>query len=145
MKIWKLILFLTFSVVAPTTYMVLRFNLFSETKMRVGIGGIIVFAIMLGTISALIKYYLAGMKTKYSFLKQLLQGMLRVVLPLVIALFVVIFLSDNMSLVKEALIVLIPSELIAIIFNPFPKWCFDNNVEGLGEIAEKIFKKKGAE
>ena len=145
MKIWKLILFLTFSVVAPTTYLIFRFNLFSETKVRIGIGGLIVFGVMLGTIGALIKYYLAGMKTKYSFLKQLLQGLLRVIMPLTLALFVVIFLSDNMSIVKEALIVLIPSELIAIIFNPFPKWCFDNNVEGLGEIAEKIFKKKESE
>lgn len=29
--------------------------------------------------------------------------------------------------------------MIAIVINPFPKWCFDNNVEGLVEIGDRIF------
>lgn len=143
MKIWRLIVFLLFSIVVPATYLIYRFNLFSaENTISIGIGGIIVFSILIGTIGVLIKYYLEGMKTKYSYFKQILQGLLKLIFPLAIVLLVIVFLQDNIGLIKEALFILIPSEFLAILFNPFPKWCFENNIEGISEIADKIFKKK---
>ena len=53
-----------------------------------------------------------------------------------------IWLGDNIAMIKEALYVIIPCEFVAIIVNPLPKWCFENNVDGIVEIADKILSKK---
>lgn len=92
-------------------------------------------------ITVLIKFYLDGMKTKYSWFKQVLEGVIKLILPLTLVLLIFLWLGDNIKMVKEALYIIIPCELVAICVNPLPKWCFDNNVEGMGEIADKIFHK----
>ena len=63
--------------------------------------------------------------------------------PLVLCLAIVTWLGDNITLIKEALYVIIPCEAIAIVINPFPKWCFDNNIDGIGEILDKV-KNRGS-
>lgn len=138
----RLALFLLFSTVAPITYMIIRFHLFqTTTKLQVGLAGIVVIGIMMGVISVLIKFYLEGMKCKYSLFKQILQGIIKLILPLILILVILIWFRDNIDMIRESLYVIIPCELVAIVVNPLPKWCFDNNIEGLTEIADKIFKK----
>lgn len=123
--------------------MIVRFHLFqTTTKLQVGLAGVVVIGIMMGVISVLIKFYLEGMKCKYSLLKQILVGIIRLILPLTLLLVILIWLGDNIAMIKEALYVIIPCELVAIVVNPLPKWCFDNNIEGLSEIADKILSKK---
>jgi len=97
---------------------------------------------MLGVISVLIKFYLDGMKCKYSLFKQILQGIIKLILPLLLLLVSLVWLGDNISILKEALYVIIPCELVAIIVNPLPKWCFDNNVDGMSEIADKVLNSR---
>lgn len=122
--------------------MIVRFHLFqTTTKLQVGLAGIVVIGIMMAVISVLIKFYLEGMKCKYSLLKQILEGIIRLILPLVLLLVILIWLGDNVVMIKESLYVIIPCEMVAIVVNPLPKWCFDNNVEGLSEIADKILNK----
>ena len=133
-------------MIAPVTYMIVRFHLFqTTTKLQVGLAGVVVIGIMMGVISVLIKFYLDGMKCKYSLLKQILVGIIRLILPLTLLLVILIWLGDNIAMIKEALYVIIPCELVAIVVNPLPKWCFDNNIEGLSEIADKILSKKEGE
>lgn len=62
-------------------------------------------------------------------------------MPLVLFLAILVWLGDNIHLLKEALYVIIPCEAVGIVLNPFPKWCFENNIEGLGEIFDKITKR----
>jgi len=126
--------------------MTVRFHLFqTTTKLQVGLAGIAVIGIMLGVISVLIKFYLEGMKCKYSLFKQILQGILKLILPLTLLLVTLIWLGDNVAMIKESLYIIIPCELVAIVVNPLPKWCFENNVEGLSEIADKILHKEDKE
>ena len=66
---------------------------------------------------------------------------MKLILPMCFALFVLMWLGDNIALVKEALFVIIPCEAVGICVNPLPKWAFDNNVEGIGDIAESVFKR----
>lgn len=140
----RLFSFLFISIIAPATYLIVRFNLFQCTsKLQIGLWGCIVFLILGITIKILISFYLEGMKTKYSIWKQIITGVSKLILPLLTLLVLLVWLKDNIGLLIETLAVLIPCELIAIIINPLPKWCFDNNVEGIGEIADRIFAKKG--
>ena len=123
--------------------MIVRFHLFqTTTKLQVGLAGIVVIGIMMGVITVLIRFYLDGMKTKYSLLKQILQGIMKLILPLGLLLATLIWLGDNVNMIKEALYIIIPCEMVAIVVNPLPRWCFENNVEGISEIADKIFNKK---
>lgn len=139
----RMTLFLLFSLVAPCIYLIVRFNLFqADNRLKIGIAEIIVIGIFLSVLVVLIKYYLDGLKTKYSMVKQILQGVIKLILPLCLFLAIIIFLQNNIDIIKQALYVIIPCEFVAIIVNPLPKWCFDNNVEGMGEIFDKIVRKK---
>ena len=126
--------------------MIVRFHLFqTTTKLQVGLAGIVVIGIMMAVISVLIKFYLDGMKCKYSLFKQILQGIIKLILPLTLLLVILVWLGDNVNIIKESLYIIIPCELVAIIVNPLPKWCFENNVEGISEIADKILNKNKEE
>lgn len=155
-KFWvQFSLFLIFSLVIPISFIAFRFKLFSTTRQinTITIWAFIVLCILILVVSLLIKIYLDGVKTKYSLLKQILQGLIRVVFPIGLCLLLTIFmrkiLIDNVeSMLKglnnlvQVLIVCLVCEGIAIVINPLPKWSFDNNVEGLTEIYDKI---KGGE
>lgn len=139
----QFIIFIAFGILAPILYLTIRFNLFQTTsRLQIGIWGIIVIGIIIGSISVLIKYYLDGMKTKYSLFKQILQGVIKLILPLLLFLIILIFMKDNIKLMIESLLVIIPCEIIAIVVNPLPKWCFENNVNGIIAITDKIFRKE---
>lgn len=82
-------------------------------------------------------------------LKQIMMGVIKIILPLIFVLVVFIFLksrldwfASNINLIIEALIFITACELVAIIVNPLPQWAFDNNVAGLEEILDKIKEKK---
>lgn len=122
----RLICFLCFALVIPMIYLTIRFNLFTVTKTR-SLWALIVVALFLGVAGVLIKYYLDGMKAKYSLLKQILEGFVKVILPLIIALACTIFIYlkaesilNNMTLFIEALCVIICCEAVAIVINPLP-------------------------
>lgn len=100
---------------------------------------IIAIAVLVGVLSAIGYYCVASLKTKYFWWKQIVIGFVKVLLPLGLALFIVIWLAENMKIMEEVLIVIICCEAVAIVINPLPKWCFDNNIEGLVEIGDKVF------
>lgn len=146
--ITRLSLFLLFSLVAPLTYISIRCQLFS-VKTSVSVWFIIVIGIVLAVVSLIIKYYLDGMKTKYSILKQILEGTIKILLPLVFTLIAVVWFKtklewiiNNVNLLIEILGVVIGCEVIGIIINPLPKWAFENNVDGLVQITDKILHRE---
>lgn len=137
-------IFFSISFLAPCIYLIVRYNLFTtsdEASVKVGFWGVVVIGILLASVAVMIKFYLEGMKTKWSWAKQVIEGFVKLILPLCFVLFVLIWLGENISLVKEALYVIIPCEAVGICINPLPKWAFDNNVEGIGDIAESVFKR----
>lgn len=137
-------IFFSVSFLAPCIYLIVKYELFqptTSTSVNLGFWGIVVIGILLGAVGVLIKFYLDGMKAKWSWAKQVIQGFVKLILPLVFVLCVCVWLGDNIALVKEALYVIIPCEAVGICINPLPKWAFDNNVEGIGDIAESVFKR----
>lgn len=137
-------IFFAVAFLTPMIYLTIRYNLFqstTSTSVNVGFWGVIVIGILFCAIAVLVKFYLEGMKTKWSWAKQIIEGFVKLILPLCFTLFVVIWLGDNITHIKEALYVIIPCEALAIIVNPLPKWAFDNNIDGIGNIAESVFKR----
>lgn len=143
----RLILFIMLSMGGPVIYIMCRFKPFTASEStQVGFAGFIVLLILLIGIAVLIGFYLEGMKTKYSFLKQVMSGIVKVILPIVGLLCLCWGLSKYLEELLEILIMLIPFEFLAILVNPLPKWAFDNNVEGLGNIVGGLLDKiKGKE
>lgn len=139
----RLVSFLAFSIIGPIAYIMARFKPFQVSQSTsIGLAGIAIILILMVAIVFLVKFYLDGMKTKYSFIKQLLEGLVKVILPLCSLLALAYMFQHFANQVIEILLVLIPCEACAIIVNPLPKWAFDNNVDGLGEIIDKITSKK---
>lgn len=136
------ITFILFSIVAPCIYLIVRFNLFTQaSKLQIGFWGFVVFGIIIVAINILANMYLEGLKTKWHIGKQIVSGFCRFILPMILVLLIITWLRDNLSYIVEALYVIIPCECVAIVVNPLPKWCFYNNVDGLGEIIDKVFKR----
>lgn len=139
----QLALFLIFFIILPLTYTIIKYKPFQMVqKTKIGIAELIVCIMVFVLVSLFIKFYLDGMKTKWSWFKQILLGILKVILPMLILYLIVFILKDHTDVLLDVLTITIPSELIAIIVNPLPKWAFDNNVDGLGIIVDKIFKTK---
>lgn len=140
------ITFLLFALVIPCVYFIVRFNLFTEfSKLQIGFWGFVVFGIIIGVLWVLAGYYLEGLKTKWTILKQIVSGGIKLILPLLLVLLILTWLKDNIALMIESLYVIIPSECVAIVVNPLPRWCFENNVDGIGEITDKVFKRNKGE
>lgn len=138
----KLIAFLATSL-APVVYLIVRFNLFqTKTMFQLNLWSVIAI-IILGSVLSVIGYYcVAALKTKYYWWKQIVSGFVKVIVPLLIAYAGVSWLADNIKMLQEFLLITLACEAVAIVVNPFPKWCFDNNIEGLVEISDKIFHRE---
>ena len=135
-------------VLTPIIYLIIKYDLFNkQPKITLGLWGFIAVCFVALAIIVLIKFYVSGVKTKYSWWKQLIDGFCKLIIPIVIFA-VLMYVGKNYTThLVELCWVLIPCELVAIMVNPLPKWAFDNNVEGLSEIANKIFTRnnKGGE
>lgn len=140
----RLAIFLAVAFAVPMVYLIIRYNLFSvnvSSNRVIGFWGVVVIGILACSLMVLVKFYLEGMKCKWSWTKQILEGFIKLIVPLVVLLVVFVWLGDNVVQIKEALYVTIPCEAVAVCVNPLPKWAFDNNVEGIGDIAESVFKR----
>lgn len=139
----RLIVFLLASVFAPCIYLIIEFNLFSATtKIQVGLWGIICFIICASVGTVMLKYYLAGMKHKHSFTKQIVVLFLKVVLPILIAILVLSWLRDNINQVVKFLWVLLPCEVVGGVINPLPKWATENEIEGIADSIDKLLERR---
>lgn len=140
----RLIAFIMISVGVPIAYLIIKFDMFQQAT-RFGMAELLCVLIVISLGVVLLKYYVSGMKTKYSYLKQIIMGIIKTIIPLLAILIVIVWCHNNIEILEEFLFIVIPSEFIAIFVNPLPKWAFENNIDGLSEIATKIFDKGGKE
>lgn len=164
--------FLSVALIIPITYIIIKYNLFvvkeeittitrSERSMKIGLLGVMVIGVFIGVIGVLLAYWLKGLKTKFSIAKQIILGAVKLILPLCLVLLIVQLIYNKMCLIdyqklinwfeaikvslqeiKDALLIIILCESIAIVINPLPRWCFDNNIDGLTGIAKQILQKE---
>lgn len=138
-------LFITTFLIVCVPLLWLNYNtdIFKGTNLPpISLGALIVLIILLAEVVILLRFYLNGMKTKYSFLKQVIDGFLKIVMPIIIAWVILTFMKDNVEQVVLGLKVMIPCCSVAVVINPLPKWAFNNNVDGLIDITSKLFVRK---
>lgn len=123
----RLFFYIIFGGIIPFVFLVWRFDLFSKVN-SVSIGGWGIVAITFIGI-----FFIKLMKSvkkglPFSYATQIIEGICKVIIPLLIAAFCCYYLEDLMYQVFQFICVLIVSETIAILVNPIPQWAHDNKI-----------------
>lgn len=143
----RTILFTIFGCVLPFVFIAWRFDIFSSGgKVSLTgwgfIGIIIVFFFVM--------YCLKILKNSipFSMTYQILNGLIKVILPLLLVYVVVNALEENLRQFKQCLFIVIGCESIAIVVNPFPKYMHDKGIEKTENLMDTFiakWKKKDGE
>lgn len=123
----RLILFVLFGCVLPFVFIAWRYQIFGGTRISLTGWGFIAILIVF----FFVMYCLKILKNSipFSMTYQVLSGFIKVILPLILVLLVVNALEDSIRQFKQALIVTILCEGIAIVINPLPKYMHDKGIE----------------
>lgn len=137
-------LFALFSCIIPFVFIAWRYELFSKVS-RVSLSGWGIIAIIIIFVFAI--YVAKSIKRAYrnrkrwSMTVQVIDGVAKVLLPLLALFFTMNAIIASADLFKQALIVVIICEGIAIPINPLPKWEVDNFKAGEEERMESFLEK----
>lgn len=121
-------LYVLFGAIIPFMFLVWRFNLFGKAS-KIQIGGWGLFGIMfLGIFFAkTIKIVRMGMP--YSLITQILEGVVKVLIPIGIAMLCAFYLQNAMKQLFQFLCLTFFCECVAIVVNPLPKWLHEHQLD----------------
>lgn len=121
-------LYFIFGVVIPCGFLIWRFDLFKVVnKMQTNVWTIVLVCFILGFFLNIAKQVRKGLR--FSMLTQCLDGIIKIMLPLLIAIICIYLAKDCMEEIMEFLIVVFICEVVAIPMNPFPQWCYEHELE----------------
>lgn len=119
-----------FACVLPFSFIVWRFKLFGKiSAIQIGGWGIIAIIIVAAFIFTIIRYIKLAFKGTYSLIGQILSGVCKVLLPLIVFMIMLHGLRNSVDLMVQALGCIIACEAIAIPLNPLPKWAYEMQKE----------------
>lgn len=135
----RLILFVLFGCVLPFVFIAWRYQIFGGTRISLTGWGFIAILIVF----FFVMYCLKILKNSipFSMTYQVLSGFIKVILPLILVLLVVNALEDSIRQFKQALIVTILCEGIAIVINPLPKYMHDKGIEKTENLMDTFITK----
>lgn len=121
----RFILFTLFACILPFTFIAWRYELFNKVD-EVSLTGWGVIGILI--IAVFCIYVLNAIKKgmPYSMFTQVVDGILKVEMPLVIFYLMLTSIQSTIELFLQCLICIIVCEAIAIPINPLPKWIKEN-------------------
>lgn len=105
-----------------------RFNLFGKAS-NVKIGGWGLFAMLFLGIFFAKTIKIVRMGLPYSLATQILEGIVKVIIPLGVATFAVYYLKNAMTQLFQFLVVTFLCECVAIVVNPLPKWLYEHQLD----------------
>lgn len=123
------VLWTLFSCVIPVAFIGWRYSLFSKVnnvQIHLSGWGLIAIVIIAVFMLAVIKYIKAGF-VEWSMVKQIINGVMKIILPLGVLLVVCLSIKNNIEMFIQALSCTLLSEAIAIPINPFPKWVYEKS------------------
>ena len=127
----RFILWLLFVAVVPIITSVDKYDLVKNSPLKYTGWGIIAWVIVFVVIMVILSYVLKIMK--WSMTKQVLTGIMVVIVPLIFLLGLTNMIANNVANIKYILIVSAISEFIAIPLNPFPKMIYEKNIKDIKE------------
>lgn len=142
----RIILWSLFACVIPVVFIGFRYDLFRKaSSLQLSGWGIIAIIIVAVFLYVLTKYIRAGFG-QWSFVKQIIDGVIKVVLPLGVVLAICVSIRNNLDAFIQSLSCVLISEVVAIPINPFPEWV-SKKTQGRFEsmvdfVADRFYNKK---
>lgn len=134
----RLLLFITFGCIIPFVFIAWRYKIFNKvSNISLSGWGLIGILIVILFVFYLVKA-VSNIK-KWSLTKQIFLGVFKVIVPLLCLYFGLRCIRESVDLFMQALVVVIFSEMIAIIVNPIPQAQENSEIDYFSQ----IFKKKG--
>lgn len=138
----RFIAFVIFACALPFAFIAWRFGLFSQSQgSGVALSGWGVVAIIVVLIFAIYVLRMLKLGQPFSLFSQIVSGLVKVILPLVICLLVLRAMKNNIDAMIQALTCTIICEMVAIVVNPLPKWVEDNHIERESLKVSALFNK----
>lgn len=139
----RIILWSLFACVIPVLFIGWRYDIFNKVgSLQLSGWGLIAIIIIAVFLYAIVKYIRAGF-VEWSMVKQVINGICRIVVPLGTLLAVCICLRNSLNIFIQALSCVLISEIVAIPLNPFPEWVwkkskgrFENTIDF---VADRIY------
>lgn len=140
----RIVLFTLFGCVLPFIFIAWRYDIFrveKEVSAKVSLTGWGFIAIVIAFF--FFRYIYKTLKSimPYSYACQIINGFLKVILPLILVYIVASGIAKSINLFKQALSVTIICEIVAIFVNPFPKFLHDKGVEKNEDIMDLFINK----
>ena len=112
--------------VLPFLFIALRFEIFkSVSKLQFGGWGIIAIIVVAVFTFTVVKYVRLALNAKYTLTGQILNGICKVIIPLLVLLAVLYCVRDSVIATVKVLGIIIFLEAVAIPLNPLPKWVYE--------------------
>ena len=137
----RTILFCIFGCVLPFVFIAWRFEIFSNGGSHISLTGWGIIGIMI--VFFFVLYCLKILKNSipFSMTYQILSGLIKVILPLLLVYLVVNAIEESIHQFKQALFVVIGWESVAIVVNPFPKYMHDKGIEKTENLMDTFISK----
>lgn len=135
----RLIAFILLGCVAPILFIGFRFKLFGKVSefslSGWGLIGIIIAFLFVIYVSKMIRNAMP-----YSMITQIIQGLLKVILPLFLLYLLINSLKNSLDAFSQSLLFTIICEFIAIPINPLPKWVGEHKTEQNENLIKKFIE-----
>lgn len=116
-----------FACVLPVCFIGWRYDLFKKAgTLQLSGWGLFAIVIVFAFLFVLVKYIRAGF-TEWSMLKQIINGVIKVIIPLGTVLALCIGIRANLDYFIQALSCTLLCEAMAIPINPFPEWIYNKS------------------
>lgn len=140
--ILRIVLWSLFAGVIPVIFIGWRYDLFKKaSNFKLSGWGLIAIIFIFAFLKVLVGYIRAGIK-EYSMLKQVLNGIFKVLIPLGVLLLLCVGIRSNIEQFIQALSCAIICETIAIPLNPFPKWVYEKSKGRFENLLDYIVEKR---
>ena len=142
----RLSIYLLFGLIVPLMFLLWKFDFFQTVSEGTKLSGWGTFAIIFIFI-----FFLRLMKSvrkglPFSYWTQVLDGVTKVIIPLIICTVIINFMKNFMDEFSQFLICLIFCEIVAVFANPMKEWAHDKNIEyeslGIINAIKNILKDK---
>lgn len=135
-------IYVLFGAIVPFVFLVWRFNLFGKVS-SISIGGWGIVAIIFIAVFFIRLFKAVRKGLPYSIWTQILDGVVKVIIPLAVAATIVYLFKDLTMQIFQFLMVVVICELVAIPVNPFPKWIHENKIEEENDNTKKLLETLG--
>lgn len=114
------------SLVIPIGFINYRYQLFSKVSKVSVSGWILLVGVIVFVFSVILIRYVLHSR-KYSYFKQIVKGVVSLILPLGFVIYCLYWARDTIDQLIQVLSICCLSWTIAIAVNPMPKWTYDQS------------------